>query len=252
MKRRIFLKYLVYSSVLLCMLWASTSFAENRSKTSNDCQFTPNFVEGPFYLKNATIRQDITEGMAGYYLFIRFTLVDSETCAPYANVPVDVWMAGPDGNYSGVDNSMAFSGGANNEGSTFLRGTQVSDENGVVSFQALFPGWYSTSPSNIHFSARVTDNLSFTSQLFIEDAFALQVYTAISPYNKRGEHPKKISWPIPNELIVVPQKVGDTLFLDKVISIRNNDLDEICAYKDTSCQSSRPIQLLKDLRKIIF
>ncbi len=252
MKRRIFLIYLVSLSALFCMFWVSTSFAEKTFKTSNDCHFTPNFVEGPFYLKSSTIRQDITEGMAGYYLFIRFTLVDSETCAPYANVPVDIWMAGPDGNYSGVDNSMAFSDGANNEGSTFLRGTQISDENGVVSFQTIFPGWYSTSPSNIHFSARVTNNLSFTSQFFIEDGFALQVYTTISPYNRRGEHPKKISWPIPKELVVVPQKVGDTLFLDKVISIRTKDLDETCAYKDTSCQSSRPIQLLKDLHKIIF
>ncbi len=252
MKQRIFLKNMVCLSVLLCMFWVSVSFAEKTSKTSNDCHFTPDFVEGPFYLKNATFRQDITEGMVGYDLIIRFTLVDSETCAPYANVPVDIWMASPEGSYSGVDNSMAFSGGANNEGSTFLRGTQISDENGVVSFQALFPGWYSTSPSNIHFSARVTDNLSFTSQFFIKDDFAQQVYTSVPPYNKRGEHPKKISWPIPKELVVVPQKVGDTLFLDKVISIRKKDLDEICAYKNTSCQSSRPIQLLKDLHKIIF
>ena len=45
---------------------------------------------------------------------------------------------------------------------------------------------------------------------------------------------------------------SDQKILDKVISIRKKDLDEICAYKDASCQSSRPIQLLKDLRKIIF
>ena len=252
MKRRIILKNMVCLSVLLCLFWVSTSFAEKTSKASNDCHFTPVFVEGPFYLKNAIFRQDITEGMTGYDLFIKFTLVDSETCAPYANVPVDIWMAGPAGAYSGVDNSILFSGGANNEGSTFLRGRQISDENGVVSYKALFPGWYSTSPSNIHFSVHVTDNLSFTSQFFIEDEFALQVYTTAFPYNKRGEHPKKISWPIPKGLVVVPQKVGNTLLLSKVISIRKKDLDEICAYKDASCQSARPIQLLRDLRKIIF
>ncbi len=252
MKQRFFLMSVICLSAFYSMLWISTSFAEKRSTVPVDCQVTPDFVEGPFYLKKAMLRQDITEGMAGHDLLIKFTLVDSETCTPYANVPVDIWMASPEGSYSGVDNSLLVSNGANKEGSTFLRGTQISDENGVVSFKALFPGWYPTSPPNIHFSAHVADNLSFTSQFFIDDEFAKHIYTTVSPYNKRGEHAKKISWPIPNDLVVIPQKARDSLVLDKVIGIQRKDLDETCAYKDSTCQSSRPIQILKDLRKIIF
>ena len=252
MKRKFFLKSIICLSALYAIFWVSASFAENPSVASIDCHFTPRFVEGPFYLKKAMLRQDITEGMAGYDLLIKFTLVDSETCAPYANVPVDIWMASPEGSYSGVDNGIVMSGGVNNEGSTFLRGTQISDENGVVSFKALFPGWYSINPPNIHISVRVTANSSFTSQFFIQDEFAKHIYTTVSPYNKRGEHAKKISWPISNDLLVIPQKAGDSLVLDKVIGIRRKDLDETCAYKDAACQSSRPIQILKDLRKILF
>jgi protocatechuate 3,4-dioxygenase beta subunit len=252
MKRRFFLKSVICLCVLYSMLWISASFAEKKSMMPIDCHFTPDFVEGPFYLKKVILRQDITEGIVGYDLLIKFTLVDSETCAPYANVPVDIWMANPAGNYSGVDNGIAFNGGANNEGSTFLRGTQISDENGIVSFKALFPGWYPITPPHINFSARVTDNLSFTSQFFMDDGFAKHVYTTVPPYNRRGEHPKKISWPIPQDLVVTPQKVGDALVLEKVIGIQKKDLDETCAYKDSSCQSSQPIQILKDLWKIIF
>ncbi len=252
MKRKFFLKSIICLNALYAIFWVSASFAENPSVAPIDCHFTPRFVEGPFYLKKAMLRQDITEGMAGHDLLIKFTLVDSETCVPNANVPVDIWMASPEGGYSGVDNSLLVSNGTNKEGSTFLRGTQISDENGVVSFKALFPGWYATSPPNIHISARVADNLSFTSQFFIDDEFAKHIYTTVSPYNKRGEHAKKISWPIPKDLVVIPQKVGRSLALDKVIGIQRKDLDETCAYKDSTCQSSRPIQLLKDLRKIIF
>lgn len=252
MKSRFVLKSVVCLCVLYSMFWVGVSFAEKKSAIPIDCQFTPNFVEGPFYLKEAIVRQDITEGLVGYDLLIKFTLVDSETCAPYANIPVDIWMANPAGDYSGVDNGIVITGGPNKEGSTFLRGTQISDKNGVVTFKALFPGWHSIAPSHINFSARITNNLSFTSQFFIADEFAKQVYTTVPPYNRRGEHPKKISWPISRDLVVIPQKVGNSLVLEKVISIRKKDLDETCAYKDSTCQSSRPIQILKDLRKIIF
>lgn len=252
MKRRFVLKSVICLCVLYSIFWVGASFAEKKSAEPIDCHFTPDFVEGPFYLKEAIVRQDITEGLVGYDFLIKFTLVDSETCAPYANIPVDLWMANPAGDYSGVDNGIAITGGSNEEGSTFLRGTQISDKNGVVTFKALFPGWHSIAPSHINFSARITDKLSFTSQFFMDDEFAEHVYITVPPYNRRGEHPKKISWPIPRDLVVIPQKVGDSLVLEKIISIRKKDLDETCAYKDPSCQSSRPIQILKDLRKIIF
>lgn len=252
MKSRFVFKSVMYLFVLYAMFWVGTSFAEKNSAIPIDCHFTPDFVEGPFYLKKAIARQDITEDLVGYDFLIKFTLVDSETCRPYVNIPVDLWMANPSGNYSGVDNSIVITGGANEEGATFLRGTQISDENGTVTFKALFPGWHSIAPSHINFSARITDKLSFTSQFFMDDEFAKHIYTTVSPYNRRGEHPKKISWPIPRDLVVIPQKVGDSLVLEKVISIRKKDLDETCAYKDPACQSARPIQILKDLRKIIF
>ncbi len=57
---------------------------------------------------------------------------------------------------------------------------------------------------------------------------------------------KKISWLTPNNLVVIPQKAGEVLVLDKVIGIRIKDPDETCAYKHSTCQSFRLIQILKE------
>ena len=56
----------------------------------------------------------------------------------------------------------------------FLRGYQVTDENGAVQFTTVYPGWYSGRTVHIHFRIRTFDGtqttFEFTSQLFFEDS----------------------------------------------------------------------------------
>lgn len=58
---------------------------------------------------------------------------------------VDIWSCNSTGVYSGV--SAAGQGGLK---STFLRGVQVTDSDGVVNFDTLFPGHYSGRASHTH------------------------------------------------------------------------------------------------------
>src|SRR5262249_26844172 len=66
---------------------------------------------------------------------------------------------------------------------------QITDGNGSVQFQTIYPGWYSGRTVHIHFKIRLfadsQTTYEFTSQLFFNDSFTDQVYT-LSPYSSRG------------------------------------------------------------------
>ena len=74
-------------------------------------------------------------------------------------------------------------------GKQFLRGYQVTDANGAVQFQTIYPGWYSGRTIHIHFRIRTfagtTTSTNFALQLFFDDAVSNQVL-AKSPYDTRG------------------------------------------------------------------
>jgi hypothetical protein len=71
----------------------------------------------------------------------------------------------------------------------FLRGYQVSDVAGTVTFTTVYPGWYSGRTVHIHIKARVFSagraTYEFNSQLFFDDAVTDQVFTQ-APYSSRG------------------------------------------------------------------
>jgi protocatechuate 3,4-dioxygenase beta subunit len=70
-----------------------------------------------------------------------------------------------------------------------LRGYQVTDADGAVTFTTIYPGWYSGRAVHIHFKVRTfngsTETLEFTSQLFFTDAMNATVI-AQAPYSSRG------------------------------------------------------------------
>ena len=71
-----------------------------------------------------------------------------------------------------------------------MRGYQIADENGVVNFTTVYPGWYAGRAVHIHFKVRTylgTMKLDeFTSQVFFDDSLTDQVH-AQAPYNTRGQ-----------------------------------------------------------------
>jgi protocatechuate 3,4-dioxygenase beta subunit len=150
---------------------------------------TPTKEEGPYFVEESLNRSDITTdpstgvAVAGVPLALNLTLLDEDdACAPLSGAQIDIWHAAPSGLYS--DEAV--------EGTTgrkYLRGYQISDANGQVSFKTIYPGWYSGRAVHIHFRIRVfngtTATYDFMTQLFFDDAFTDSIYTQ-EPYSSRS------------------------------------------------------------------
>jgi protocatechuate 3,4-dioxygenase beta subunit len=70
-------------------------------------------------------------------------------------------------------------------GQKFLRGYQVTDNDGGVEFLTIYPGWYQGRTAHIHFKIRGQPagarGYAFTSQLYFDEALSDRVYARV-PY----------------------------------------------------------------------
>lgn len=144
------------------------------------CFVMPDVVDGPYYESRALIRRDITEGKPGIPLEIRVRVVDA-SCRPLADARVDCWHADARGVYSnyphqgdGLDVSTV--------GETFLRGTQMTDKDGWVSFRSIYPGWYSARTTHVHFKIHIGGRVRLTTQMFFPDALSEYIYLNAPDY----------------------------------------------------------------------
>jgi protocatechuate 3,4-dioxygenase beta subunit len=154
----------------------SASSASTTSGSAAACTLTPEATEGPFYLDINDVRQDITEGRAGAPFALRLTIVDASECSPIKDAAIDIWHCDAGGTYSGVQGS---------NGTTFLRGTQLTDAEGVATFDTIYPGWYQGRAVHIHMKVHVDNSVVHTGQLFFDDSLSDSVFQT-SPYNGRG------------------------------------------------------------------
>lgn len=146
------------------------------------CLLTPEQMEGPFYLAADLERRDITEDRAGHPLRLGLRVVDA-ACQPIPGARVDVWHADPVGDYSAfVDRSHAGEAG---EGSTFLRGSQVANDEGIVEFATVYPGWYPGRAVHVHVKAHIDEATVLTSQLYFPEDLTDDVH-AEEPYAGHG------------------------------------------------------------------
>jgi len=142
----------------------------------------PTATEGPYYYDTALVRQDITEGLNGVPLNLTIKIVDISTCNPIENAAIDIWHCNSEGIYSHFVN-------AQNEapsGSTFLRGLQLTDSNGVATTKSIYPGWYTGRATHIHLKVHINGSslsstysgghVSLTSQLFFNDSLSDIIY----------------------------------------------------------------------------
>lgn len=99
-------------------------------------------------------------------------------CAPISGARVDVWHCDADGAYSGFQQA---------QGETFCRGIQLTDDNGQVTFQTIYPGWYPGRITHIHFQVFFGDGQTATSQIAFPEDVTEAVY-AVEPYAARGQN----------------------------------------------------------------
>lgn len=144
------------------------------------------------------VRRDITASLEGgtvaegVPLELSFTLTDmANDDAPFEGAAVYVWHCDAQGKYSMYSEGL--------EDETYLRGIQVADADGKVTFTTIVPGCYRGRWTHIHFevypdaaSATNAENAIATSQLAFPEAMLTKVY-ALDAYDGSAANLAQIS-----------------------------------------------------------
>lgn len=167
---------------------ASVIFSANTS-----CILAPEVTDGPYYVVGELIRQNVKEDLYcdGIDLYLEVQYVDITTCDPVEGIYVDIWNANATGVYSGI--VATGNEAADGWDSTYLRGIQVTDDEGVVAFDIIFPGHYDGRATHTHLLSHINSTLrenntisggavTHIGQLFWPEVLRSAV-EAVSPYS---------------------------------------------------------------------
>lgn len=176
----------------------SSSCLEINSETAGP--FVADGSNGPNVLSSPEVfRRDIRANLdgsniqPGIALKVKITVLDSAAnCAPLAGAAVYIWHCNAESQYSAYN-----SRGQNDQtGETFLRGVQVSDAQGQVTFDTVYPGRYIGRAIHIH--ARIYRDDSFTEELkttqfAFEDSLNDIVYESSEIYEQSLRNPETVN-----------------------------------------------------------
>ncbi|HEX4981438.1 MAG TPA: hypothetical protein VFV63_07060 [Ilumatobacteraceae bacterium] len=161
---------------------AATVFTAADFAALGTCLVFPELTEGPFPSIELLERRDITEGMTGHPLRVGIQVVD-ESCSPIAGARVEIWHCDVDGDYSSYqDGATDDDAGA---GTTFYRGYQTANADGIVEFLTSYPGWYRGRAIHIHSKVHIDDDTVLTTQYLFEDELNDEIM-AQGPYAAYG------------------------------------------------------------------
>ncbi|MFF5184925.1 intradiol ring-cleavage dioxygenase [Streptomyces sp. NPDC000345] len=169
---------------------AETGASAPSAATSGICTLNAEVTEGPYSLEGALVREDIREDKEGFEVRYTFTVVDqADDCAPLAGALVEIWHCDALGEYSGF---VGGNGHQEEDNGTFLRGGQMTDENGQCSITSIWPGHYVSRAVHVHMRVHtdvtLTDDsytggeIIHTGQLFFDPDVNAEVQ-ATSPYS---------------------------------------------------------------------
>lgn len=218
--------FILGGKLVVSPLLAQTGTAEPTALPA--CIVRPELTEGPYFvdgqLNRSDIRIDPTDGSVKAGRLLRLTYRVSDVtggmCAPLAGAQVDVWHCDALGVYSGVRDASF-----DTSGQLWLRGYQVTDEDGIAEFITIVPGWYPGRAVHIHFKIRTNledeQGYEFTSQLFFDPAQIEEIY-AQEPYAAKGL-PNT-----PNERDGIYQR-SDGLLTLELIPLTDDELAELDA-----------------------
>ncbi|CAN7633895.1 intradiol ring-cleavage dioxygenase [Variovorax sp. LjRoot290] len=181
---------------------SSGSTTTSTSSSSSSCTALPGETAGPYpadgtnsssgatsdvLTASGIVRSDIrssfistTTQAPGVLTTLTLTLVNTNSsCAPLAGYAIYLWHCDRDGNYS------LYTAAAE----SYLRGVQVTDANGQVTFTTIFPGCYAGRWPHMHFevfaslaTATTGRNAVLTSQLAMPSAACSAVYPYATGY----------------------------------------------------------------------
>jgi protocatechuate 3,4-dioxygenase beta subunit len=155
------------------------------------CTTIPQETQGPFpgdgtnganaLTLSGIVRSNITTSLtsskvaAGIPLTVTLTVLKGSSCEPAVGYAVYIWHCDQDGNYSMYASTLT--------ADSYLRGVQITDANGQVTFTTIWPACYSGRWPHIHFevytdvaSATSGNNKISVSQLAMPEAQCDQVF----------------------------------------------------------------------------
>jgi protocatechuate 3,4-dioxygenase beta subunit len=146
------------------------------------CSVTNSETAGPFptITPASYVRSNIiTDNRTGVAFTINITINNiNANCGAYEGALVDIWHCDKDGYYSEYGGTSMQT--VDYTAVHFLRGRQVSDTNGLVTFTSIFPGWYTSRATHIHVHIYKADG---TSLLVTQIAFPEGTNSAVALVN---------------------------------------------------------------------
>lgn len=140
-------------------------------------ELTTEQMEGPYYLDYELFRSNVVEDRTGIPLLLVLRAVDAVTCEPIRHSAIEIWHCDASGVYSGYTDNGNGGGGTPpteppgtpptdaptgpppggggghatpTDDLTWLRGIQMTDRHGFVTFRTVFPGWYAGRAVHVH------------------------------------------------------------------------------------------------------
>ena len=143
----------LYLVILLSMALVSELFSAENSymiaqskKISIGCAPTVPDAQGPFYKPNAPLRNSVGKGYA-----LHGSVISSRDCAPILKAQIELWMAGPDGEYKDD-----------------FRARLIVDDSGEYQFESHRPPSYLRRPPHIHMRVTADGFKTLTTQYYPE------------------------------------------------------------------------------------
>lgn len=186
MERKQFIKQLGLGALIAPVASVNTF---HDGENLNSCVESPRETAGPFPTKDpsSVMISDIKSDRTGIEMTVNITVQDrNKNCRPLPGALVDIWHCDKDGNYSEYGGNGMQS--KNFQKLRFLRGRQISDVEGRVTFKTIFPGWYGGRAPHIHVEIFGSDEKSL---LITQIAFPTEVndivYTRATQFYTKGK-----------------------------------------------------------------
>jgi protocatechuate 3,4-dioxygenase beta subunit len=121
------------------------------------------------------VRHDVREDQPGVDLYLDIGVIDLHTCEPITDARLTISSCDATGAYPDADD----------EDDIFLRGTQVTDEDGVVEFLTLFPGFEDARTTHVRIAVQPSTAVDSDSsspaqhvgQVFFDEELIHDVYS---------------------------------------------------------------------------
>jgi len=153
-------KFLSLSALTALSVSSIGSVLAKADRFTGDCQTTSDIL-GPFYRKDAPIRQSLMDkGVAGNRVEIKGKVFGSDCTTPIEKAQVEIWHCDTEGEYD--NHSKAYK----------HRGQWITNEGGNYAFQTILPGKYLNGelyrPAHIHFRVTAPGFKELVSQVYFQ------------------------------------------------------------------------------------